>query len=366
MNCIKKISILLVFIYFGINIYSVKFEVISNPKPNLIEKDYKELKKVGEISDEVGEDSYLFYPYSMTMDKYNNLYVYDKMQAKILIFNDSFKYIKSFGSKGQGPGEFFGEGKGCPVFINIGLNGNIYANDLRAFKVSVFNRDGGFIRQFRFKTRVGISFKKPISDVNGNMILQEFRKDRLVVFNEKGITLFSLPHKDRVKEILFKENKPLLNRYNTKSFERLIPFRYDPDELVMKLTLDSKLLLYFSYSSTMVVVNLKTKESNTFRIWPKEAIEYRKKIEMKAKYGYGRLFPRMFLDRDRDDIFYLDFGRRNDKSIQCIYKLNIVGELTGVMYIKVTDPSLYTRFLLKQNKLFIAKQEEKIFIYKEE
>jgi hypothetical protein len=363
---LKIILIILTLICFDFRLYTYEFKVIRDPKPNLFEKNFKELKKVAEICDKIGKGEMLYLPGSIAMDSKNNLYIYDKMQAKILVVDDSFKFVKSFGRVGEGPGEFFGKGKGYPVFINIGLIGNLYANDIRRNKVLVFNREGEFIRQFRFITSAGVTFLKPTSDDKGNVILQEFRKDRLVVYNEKNVILFSLLHKDKVKEILFKEDKPLPARYDTKSFDRLMPFFYGLDEIIMKLTYDSKLLLFFTYSSTMIFVNLKTKESKTFRIWPKEALEYRKKMVIKFDYGYAYLFSRLFLDKDRDGVFYLHFGRRKDSSMNCIYKMNFKGELLGIMFITVKDPHFYPRFLLKQNNFYFAKEGEKIIIYREE
>ncbi|MCU0286534.1 MAG: 6-bladed beta-propeller [Acidobacteria bacterium] len=107
------------------------------------------MKKIHEIKNEVGKDEYLFIPYSLTMDKNNNLFIYDKGQAKILVFDSSFKFIKSFGMVGNGPGEFSGSGKAFGIPIQIGSDGNLYAHDHTAKKVLVFKTDGKFSRQIK-------------------------------------------------------------------------------------------------------------------------------------------------------------------------------------------------------------------------
>jgi hypothetical protein len=346
-----------------------EFNVIKNPKPNLIEKNYVQLKKVGEIRDEVGKDEFLFLPASITMDRENNLYVYDLMQAKILKFDESLKFIKSFGRTGEGPGEFSGTGRGNFVFINIGLDGKLYAHDIRVLKVLVFNPDGRFIRQYRCKHIA--RFDKPIVDVEGNIILQDFIEDRQVIFNERDTVLFSLPQKEKKKEYLFKSMIPIFFKSSAhlkgKVVARKLPFFYDLSELKMRMTFGSTLILYFPRSSTLYLVKDK-KQIKKMRIWPKEAIEYVKEETDTSMHKdlYRTLFSSIYLDGDQNNIFYLDFGKNKNKGIYCLYKMNLKGELMNVFYVPCTDNTLYNSFLLKQNHLFFAKQGEKITIYKED
>jgi hypothetical protein len=201
-------------------------KVIKDPTPNLSEKNFKLLKKIWEIKDEVGKDHFLFMPYSLAMDKNNNLYIYDRGQAKILVFDASFKFIKAFGSVGAGPGEFLGSGKMYGVRLQIGPDGKLYAHDKSAYKVLVFSTDGKFLRQIKIDPSLGFNFMDPTADKSGKLVFQEFRDDRLVIFNEKGEILFSMLNKEKEKEYLFAENKVFLRPGQEKFVSKNEPQNY--------------------------------------------------------------------------------------------------------------------------------------------
>lgn len=341
-----------------------KYEVIKDPKPSMKEKNFVALEKVDEIVDEVAKDVFLFYPYSATMDDRNNLYVYDLMQAKILQFDRFFKYVRSFGGVGAGPGEFIGKGKGHPVFINVGFDKKLYAHDWMARKVSIFDTEGKFIKHIIMMMGGDTPFSKPVVDIQGNLLLQEFKGDRLVFSTLKGETLFSIDHKEKKKEILFAEEK--LPDDFAKMLNRL-PFKYNWDELQMTLTRNSTLLVFFPLSATVQVINLKDKKPvKKFNVWPEEAIKWRKPQVLKRskKRGYLSFFRSLFLDGDQDNMFYLDFTFNEDDWRHYVYKVNLDGELLEVLHFLEKEKT-YTEFMVKQNNLFVAKCEDKIVIYKE-
>ncbi len=342
-------------------------KVIKNPILNLKEKNFKLLKKVWEIKDEVGKDEYLFMPYSLAMDKNNNLFIYDRGQAKILVFDASFKFIKSFGSVGAGPGEFLGSGKPFIVRIQIGPDGKLYAHDHVANKVLVFNADGKFVRQIKIDPSRGTNFMDPTADKSGNLVFQEFRDDRLVIFNEKEEILFSMMNKEKEKEYLFAEHKIFLRPGQEDISLKNEPFSYDGSELQMKITSNSKLFLYFTAAATLYIVDLNDrKNAKKFRIWPEEAIKLRKEEIEKMKYGYALLFSPVIPDGDQGDLFYLDFGKNKDRKSGCLYRLNLEGNLVGVLYIPITEGAVTPSILLKQNNFFFAREDDKVVVYQEE
>lgn len=339
-----------------------EFNVIENPKPNLKEKNFVALEKVDEITDEVAKDVFLFSPFSMTMDDRNNLYVYDLMQAKILQFDRFFKYVRSFGGVGAGPGEFIGKGKRHPVYINLGLDKKLYAHDWMARKVSIFDTEGKFIKHITMMMGGDTPFSKPVVDSQGNLLLQDFKVDRLVFSTLKGETLFSIDHKEKKKQILFAEEK--MSDDFAKMLNRL-PFKYNWDELQMTLTRNSTLLVFFPLSATVQVINLKDKKPvKKFNVWPEEAIKFRKSQVLKFKSGYRHLFQAIFMDGDQDNIFYLDFTFNEDDRRHFVYKLNLDGELLEVLHFLEKEKT-YTDVMVKQNNLFVTRCEDKIVIYKE-
>lgn len=340
-----------------------EYKVIKDPKPNMKEKNFVALEKVDEITDEVAKDVFLFSPYSMAMDERNNLYVYDLMQAKILQFDRFFKFIKSFGGAGAGPGEFLGKGKGHSVFINFGLDKNLYAYDWMARKVSIFDTDGKFYKHINISQVYGSTIDQPVVDSKGNLLLQNFLNDQLVFFNLKGETLFSIAHKEKKKEILFIEDK-MADPRAARVWENML-FYYRCDELQMKLAKNSSLLVYFPLSATMQVINLKDKKLvKKFNVWPEEAIKLRRSLIFTLKSGYWALFQAIIMDGDQDNIFYLDFLFRTKQDHRhYLYKMNLDGELLEVLFLENEKAS--NSFMLKQNNLFFAICEDKIVIYKE-
>jgi hypothetical protein len=326
----------------------------------MVEKDFRELIKVGEIGDELGTDEFLFNPFSITMDAQNNLFIYDIMQAKILKLNDSFKFVKSWGRVGEGPGEFSGTGLGRGVYLNVGLDGKLYAHDLSILKVLVFTTDGKFLRQLILRKTA--RFDNPLADIQGSIIQQDFRKDRLVIFNEKNKKLFSILNPKKKKDYLFGE--PKIAYGHGPAVMRPRPLQYGMDELSMRMTLDGKLLLHFKCSSKLYVVKDGKKLLEKY-LWPREAVKRIKERRKRNEYGYSDLLGGLFTDNDHQDFFYLHFGGYEEKKINCFYKFNLDGELISVLYMDYSKPNNSARLLFKQNNLFFGKHGEQLYIYKE-
>jgi len=91
---------------------------------------------------ELGKDSLLFGSIdSVCEDTQSNVFVLDRMSAKVYKFSPEGKLLLSIGSKGQGPGEFQ-----APHDVFIAQNGNIIVSEDMAF-VSIFDSEGQFIER---------------------------------------------------------------------------------------------------------------------------------------------------------------------------------------------------------------------------
>ena len=358
------IGSLLVFILNAGLFPESEYIVIKNPVPNLKEKNFVHLKKVGEIIDEVAKGVFLFLPCSLAMDDQNFLYVYDAMQARILIFDPSFKYVSSLGGEGKGPGEFSSTGRNARVSIYFGLDGRLYANDKEAYKILVFDtQKRKYLKDINFNPRYYPAYfmgELPV-DSEGNIILQDFQDNKLVIFTGQDHVLFTIPHKEKKKEILFFERKmipPASGKVPPK-----VPFTYTFDELVLKYTRRNTLLVYFPLSATLFTVPSNGKPQKN-RIWVDRAITnlHMAWQELKDGYGYSTMFENVFLDDDNPDFIY--FGSGGTSTRAHIYKINLKGELAAVMIAPATRKA-WPQFLLKKNGTFFAIVNEKIIIYKE-
>ncbi len=91
---------------------------------------------------ELGKEGLLFGSIdSVCEDDEQNFYVLDRMDSKIHKFSPNGKLLLSFGSKGQGPGEFQ-----APHDVFVAQNGNVFVSEDMAF-VSIFDSEGKFIKR---------------------------------------------------------------------------------------------------------------------------------------------------------------------------------------------------------------------------
>jgi hypothetical protein len=333
------------------------YKIIDNPKPTMQEGNYIPLVKVNETSEELGNDKFLFFPFSFAVDKKGNLYIYDKGQTSIIKLDKDLKYVASFGRRGVGPGEFLGGGRADQVFLSVGLDGNIYANDNRGFKVLVFSPEGTFLREHRLKSS---TFFEPVTDTSGNIILHSTNNGILSIINEKLFLLYQYGTRDQSIEHLY--YAPTL------AFSRKGRYRFLNVELTLITTPDSTLLVYFTGSAILHVVKNK-KEIRKIKIWPKEALQaYKKTVDnINQKNMFVPMFLRAFPDGDDEKKIFFQFTHHKQKRINCLYRINIKGQLEDILYVDFlkNESEAARTFHWKQNGLYYAMENDKIVIYKE-
>lgn len=86
--------------------YENGVEIIKNPIEPLYGEISFGLKEDLSIEDKDGEDYFFQWLVDIDVDNDGNIFVLDKQQCKVLIFDKDGHYIKALGGKGQGPGEF--------------------------------------------------------------------------------------------------------------------------------------------------------------------------------------------------------------------------------------------------------------------
>jgi len=104
---------------------------------------------------------------SFTVDDEGNIYLLDRKENKILVFDKKGKYLRSFGKKGQGPGEISG-----PVGIRLTPARELLVEDSLNQRFAFFSLDGKFLRSIstgKFFGLAGVEF-----DSQAKMIAQHF------------------------------------------------------------------------------------------------------------------------------------------------------------------------------------------------
>ena len=95
---------------------------------------------VGEIGETGDGEGQFTWPAGIALDSQENLYVTDEWLNRVSIFDKEGKFLRSWGSTGDGDGEFEG-----PSGIAIDQQDNVFIVDSRNHRVQKFTKDGSFL-----------------------------------------------------------------------------------------------------------------------------------------------------------------------------------------------------------------------------
>ncbi|MEW6457405.1 MAG: 6-bladed beta-propeller [Acidobacteriota bacterium] len=93
------------------------------------------------------DENYMFAEINdVKVGKSENIFVLDRKNCRVQVYDKNGKFLKGIGRKGQGPGEFF-----VPSFISLDKNERLFVVDYR--KVHIFDEKGEFIKTFKIDFR---------------------------------------------------------------------------------------------------------------------------------------------------------------------------------------------------------------------
>jgi len=99
------------------------------------------IKTVWSISS-FGKDDYFYEPSDIEVDPHRSLiYIADSGNNRVLVFDFQGKFLKTIGSKGQGPAEFSN-----PAGLCILEDGGLAVADVGNTRIQIFDKDGAFVR----------------------------------------------------------------------------------------------------------------------------------------------------------------------------------------------------------------------------
>lgn len=354
----------LLFMILYVQVVATDFSPIKDPKPNIIETDkqYVKLERVKIVSEDLGNGAYLFQPISLTVSNTtNDVFVYDVLQAKIIKLDSQLEKVKAaFGGKGEGPGEFYGEGRSFRVIIQIGRDGNLYAHDTKRMKIIVFDQDGKYIRDIK---NLEGEVKKPLVDSSGLLMNFTVKDNMIKAYDDKNALLLSIPCRDNYFKFLYSTPETYCLQ--------LAQFGNEAELIESAMTCKSRYLLFFTPSATMVIIQ-GNKISKQFQVWPREPLNaYREMLSKKNArdkkgFTYLPLYYPPFADEDKDDVFYLQCpGRNKGKSIIALYQFNDNGQLLKVLYLEANDESPHVTFKAKKDDRYYAIEGDQLAFYKE-
>jgi hypothetical protein len=143
--------------------------VIKNPKEPIYKEPILSLKEDFMIGGAQAKGEYaLALPRSLAVDKAGDLFILDDKESCIKVFDNSGKYVRTIGRRGQGPGEI---GGASSMSIPLGSN-ELIVMDISNNRLAFFSMDGRFIKNVPL--RGGIADVKTDSQGNAYVAATEF------------------------------------------------------------------------------------------------------------------------------------------------------------------------------------------------
>ncbi len=102
------------------------------------------------------------------VDNAENMYIVDRRDFKIKVFDPQGNFIRSIGKQGEGPGEFQQVG-----YISFVPDGRLLVMDFQARRTSLFDKTGEFISSHQWIK----SFSQPVLATNSSYFVQEFIRE---------------------------------------------------------------------------------------------------------------------------------------------------------------------------------------------
>ncbi len=293
-------------------------QVIENPKKptppegTLSKMALKEEFSIGE--GEFDEDMFAELT-SLDVDSDGNIYILDRKDKKVKIFDSTGKFVKKFGQEGQGPGEFY-----LPLSLQVTYSNELVIGDAANQRLMFFSLEGELLREISAAAKKALGLALPLIDSQGNIVgqqivtaesqlLREVRK-----YDSELNTLFTIASIDNTNMIQGKINPFQVILFYQLGKENSI-YLSNPDEYEIKvLTTEGKLVKRILKDYESVEVTEKDKEDFLERV-PEIAGPIKDRIEFPKIYpAYQnftldeewRLFVRTFEKGKEEGEFFFD------------------------------------------------------------
>ncbi|MCP4214784.1 MAG: hypothetical protein GY765_09005 [bacterium] len=352
----------------------LKAEVIHNPKPTHVEKDFSRLKII-KVIDDFHKDHFFAFPRSLAVDSKGNLFVYDRLLTKIFKFDKNYKFIKVFAREGRGPGDIAKGMRGGfnRKRLNISPDDRLLVSDCINRKILEYDSNGILTQEYLLGMEEITSFYPLVDGKKRLYVLTNPMRDGGVdVLNSKY---------EKIHTLLKSEDYLELMDYDPKygwMKEQLT--HTSPENTYYDLKSDNEFVIYLTNSSTLYLFeDFKLKKQ--FRIFPKRAMEIRKvhlewNKETEREYKkqnpgrkfhgvlYSMVFSSFFMDQDDRCYFYLQGFEDEDKKHFPVYKFDFNGKLVNVLFLKAGDG--FVSMMAKRHGLFFGIHADgKVYIMKE-
>jgi hypothetical protein len=242
------------------NIAPINVKVTTNPEKGLWEGDpQKSIRLIYTltIGNEHDNNSILYKPLDIAVDREMNIFVLDSGSNCIKKFDNNGKYLKTIGQKGEGPGDLL-----QPQGLAIDDEDIIYVADAGNQRIQIFARDGNYLKIFKtLIPPINLELdSKGFIYVRASSFLQtqeclihkynnkgEFVKSFVKSIKDKNLTIanalnllsLAIDHKDNIY-VCYHYDKYSVNKYDSEGnlilrFNRVLPYStHYPEETKMK------------------------------------------------------------------------------------------------------------------------------------
>ena len=139
------------------------------------------LNKFGTLGEEDGQ---LANPYGIEIDSQGNIWVVDTENFRIQKFNPEGEYLGKFGTIGSGDGKFL-----LIYDLAIDSKGNIFVADTESHRIQKFNSEGKYLSKFGSEGSGNGQLRYPLGiavDAEDNVLVADANNNRIQMFNSKG------------------------------------------------------------------------------------------------------------------------------------------------------------------------------------
>lgn len=327
-------------------------QIIENPTSSCREPKPTKLTKMLELKESESSEAFLVKPVSLVVDDQGYIYVYDSIQVKFFKYDKNLKLTKTFGSKGQGPGEISGT---APQLVRLFYSRDtIFFGDTFNKKIICFSTNGKYIREVSLRER-NMSVLSPAIDSKGNIYLHGDRgieKNSVVdCYDIKGKYLRGYLDRNNLKVGLFMESKPKPSKVKG----GIAHSWYASDPMITYTITASDQLLVYSSTSGYLWVFSNGRLKRKVGLWPEAALlDYQEHLKKTLSLGgFFPFFRGIIINRDLSGSFLLHYGYRQKGNSVFVYQFNVFGELEKVFSIQ-NPKKAYLSIKYKKNNTFYA------------
>ncbi len=129
--------------------------IVSNPVQPLFPRAKLIYEEELSIGQEEGDTNFVLYRVtSVRADEEGNIFVMNSGSYQVRVFDKNGKFIRAFGKKGQGPGEFVSN------FLQFDTDGrgNVYVSDFQTRRIEKFSPEGELLQELNLKEKFPRTF----------------------------------------------------------------------------------------------------------------------------------------------------------------------------------------------------------------